>query len=74
MAEGLYPATGQVEGASSSEPQPSTASSSHTNRRARRKNLGSVLPGSSESECAAAWGDGLDSNTERLLRDVPPHW
>lgn len=42
--------------------------------RTRRRNLDSVLPRSGEGESAVAWGDGSDSNTERLLRDVPPHW
>jgi hypothetical protein len=35
---------------------------------------GSVLPRAPESETAAAWGDGPDSNDARLTRDVPPHW
>jgi hypothetical protein len=33
-----------------------------------------VLPAVPESESAAAWGDGSDSNDARLVRDVPPHW
>jgi hypothetical protein len=33
-----------------------------------------VIPDRPESDRDEAWGDGGDTNDDRLTRDVPPHW
>lgn len=34
-----------------------------------------LIPGRSADDSDAGWGDDRsDSNDDRLLRDVPPHW
>lgn len=33
-----------------------------------------LVPDRSADDSDTGWGDGYDSNDERLLRDVPPHW
>ncbi|OIQ88951.1 hypothetical protein GALL_291820 [mine drainage metagenome] len=33
-----------------------------------------VIPERSADDSDLGWGDGPDSNDDRLRRDVPPHW
>ncbi len=33
-----------------------------------------VIPERSADDSDLGWGDGSDSNDDRLRRDVPPHW
>ena len=33
-----------------------------------------LIPDRSADDSDTGWGDGSDSNDERLRRDVPPHW
>ncbi len=33
-----------------------------------------LLPSRSADDSDTGWGEGPDSNDDRLLRDVPPHW
>lgn len=33
-----------------------------------------LIPGRSADDSDTGWHEGSDSNDERLLRDVPPHW
>ncbi len=33
-----------------------------------------LIPGLSADDSDMGWHEGSDSNDERLLRDVPPHW
>ncbi|WP_298325448.1 hypothetical protein [Haloactinopolyspora sp.] len=33
-----------------------------------------VLPDVTTDESPSGWGDGDDSNDERLLAERPPHW
>lgn len=33
-----------------------------------------VIPDRSADDSDLGWGDGPDSNDDRLRRDVPPHW
>ncbi|MCC2307171.1 hypothetical protein [Cellulomonas chengniuliangii] len=33
-----------------------------------------LIPERSADDSDTGWGDGSDSNDERLRRDVPPHW
>lgn len=33
-----------------------------------------VIPNRSADDSDLGWGDGPDSNDDRLRRDVPPHW
>lgn len=33
-----------------------------------------VVPARAAEDSDAAWGDGPDSNDQRLREDVPPHW
>jgi hypothetical protein len=33
-----------------------------------------LIPDRSSDDSDVGWGDGDDSNDERLRRDVPPHW
>ncbi len=33
-----------------------------------------LLPDRSADDSDTGWGEGPDSNDDRLLRDVPPHW
>ncbi len=33
-----------------------------------------LVPDRSADDSDTGWGDGYDSNDDRLLRDVPPHW
>jgi hypothetical protein len=33
-----------------------------------------LIPDRSADDTDAGWHEGSDSNDERLLRDVPPHW
>jgi hypothetical protein len=33
-----------------------------------------LIPDRSADDSDTGWHEGSDSNDERLLRDVPPHW
>ncbi|PVU83470.1 hypothetical protein DDP54_11210 [Cellulomonas sp. WB94] len=33
-----------------------------------------LIPDRSADDSDTGWHEGADSNDERLLRDVPPHW
>ncbi|MFI2753309.1 hypothetical protein ACGIF2_07725 [Cellulomonas sp. P22] len=33
-----------------------------------------LVPGRSADDSDTGWGERTDSNDDRLLRDVPPHW
>ncbi len=33
-----------------------------------------LIPDRSADDSDTGWGDGSDSNDDRLRRDVPPHW
>lgn len=43
--------------------------------RPRPRDDAPLIPDRSADDTDAGWGDrGSDSNDDRLLRDVPPHW
>ncbi len=43
-------------------------------RRRRATDDAPVIPERSADDSDLGWGDGPDSNDDRLRRDVPPHW
>jgi hypothetical protein len=72
------PSTAPAESSTRSDGAPSedAASASPVTRvpRHRAPDDAPVIPERSADDSDLGWGDGPDSNDDRLRRDVPPHW
>ncbi|MGN6126862.1 MAG: hypothetical protein ACTHON_09875 [Humibacter sp.] len=71
MAERTTGRRAKRPGAPGADPTPQSGAAGPGTRGTRG---GADAPVRASEDTDRAWGDGADSNDERLRRDIPPHW